>query len=275
MTEKETDLNRQYFIVKSAETGNPLFRNYVWLDEPVTICYKMRQPTNIYVRYYNREFPLATPPYSDKENAPFQYKEDSLFILKLSPKGELNFAASQKGFYHFQCDSSSKEGFTLFVLSENFPQIKKAVNMIGPIRYITSKSEYDLINGSTKKKKSVESFWLKNTSNKDRARSLIKKYYNRVEEANEYFSSYIEGWRTDRGMMYIVYGPPSLMYRTLISETWIYGDQNSANALTFSFIKVDNPFSNNDYTLERSASFRQSWSLAVDSWRNGRTYFLD
>lgn len=38
---------------------------------------------------------------------------------------------------------------------------------------------------------------------------LMQEYYRRVEFANVKFSTYIEGWRTDRGMVYILLGPPN------------------------------------------------------------------
>lgn len=268
--QKENNLNRQNFIVKSEETDIPLFRNYVKTGEHVVINYKIRQPANIYVRYYDRDFPLAAPPFSELPAKPFQYKEDSIFMIKPSADGIIHFTAYKKGFYHFQCDSSSRDGFTLFNFSEAFPEIKKAEDMLPPLRYITSKSEFDELNAEPNKKIAIEKFWLNSTSNKDRARGVIKKYYNRVQEANQYFSSYIEGWKTDRGMIFLIYGSPGVIYKTENQETWIYGEEKSVNSLTYSFIKVNNPFTDNDFTLERSAFYKQSWFISVDAWRQGR-----
>jgi GWxTD domain-containing protein len=240
------------------------------LGEQVNIHYQVRKPDQIYVRYYNRDFPLAAPPFSELTATSFQYKEDSVFILIPSAEGIINFTANKKGFYHFQCDSSSHEGFTLFNFSETFPEIKKAEEMLPPLRYITSKSEYDELNNEPNKKIAIEKFWLNSTSNKDRARDVIKKYYNRVQEANQYFSSYIEGWKTDRGMIFMIYGSPGVIYKTENLETWIYGEEKSVNSLSYSFIRVNNPFTDNDYTLERSAFYKQSWFISVDVWRQGR-----
>jgi GWxTD domain-containing protein len=201
---------------------------------------------------------------------PFQYKEDSIFILKLSSDGIINFTANKKGFYHFQCDSTSHEGFTLFNFSDTFPEVKKAEELVPPLRYITSRFEYDELNNNPNKKVAIEKFWLNSTSNQERARDMIKKYYNRVKEANQYFSSYIEGWKTDRGMMFLIYGSPTITYKTENSETWIYGEENNVNSISYSFIRVNNPFTDNDFTLERSAFYKQSWDMAVDVWRQGR-----
>lgn len=273
--EKEDDLNRQNFIVKSKASETPLFRNYIKSNEEVTISYKAKVGVVLYVRYYNRDFPLAAPPFSVSESRPFQYKQDSLFTLQLSDQGNVNFSAAKKGFYHFQLDTTKREGLTLFYFSDVFPEIKKAEDMVTPLRFITSKQEYDELYYSPNKKAAIENFWLNSTGNQDRAKEVIRKYYNRIQDANYYFTSYLEGWKTDRGMIYLIYGSPNVIYRTLTSETWIYGEENNINSLSYSFSKVNNPFTNNDYTLERSVVYKQSWYTAVDIWREGRTYLQD
>ncbi len=273
--QKDNEINRQNFLVKSAETDLPLFHNYTKLGEKLRIIYKVRAPSKIYVRYYNRDFPIAAPPFSEFTLKPFQYREDSLFILELSSDGVIDFAATKKGFYHFQYDSTSHDGFTLYNFSGNFPDIKKAEDMIPPLRYITSRAEYNELIANPNKKAALDKFWLNNTGNHDRARGLIKKYYGRVQEANNYFSSYIEGWKTDRGMIFLIYGSPNLIYHTDHTETWTYGEENNVNSTTYTFVKVNNPFTDNDYILERSAFYKQSWFMSVDAWRQGRAFTQD
>lgn len=272
--EKENAFNRQNFIAKNTD-DIPLFKDHIKLNTPIQIQYRSSLYSKVFVRYYDRDFPLSAPPFSLTESKPFQYKADSVFMLPISSKGQINFTATKKGFYHFQVDTSSRDGFTLFHFSENFPEIKKAEDMIPPLRYITSRQEYEELTTSTNKKSAIDKFWLDCTGNTDRAREIIKKYYNRVQDANEFFSSYIEGWKTDRGMIFLIYGSPSIIYRTANSETWIYGEENNLNSLQYTFSRVNNPFTNNDYSLERSEIYRQSWYMAVDVWRQGRAYLQD
>jgi len=273
--EKDDDLNRQNFLVKIKATDTPLFLNYVKTNDEVTINYKAKIAVNLYVRYYKRNFPLAAPPFSLTDPRPFQYKQDSAFTLQLSPEGSANFIVKKKGFYHFQLDTSKREGLTLFNFSDAFPEVKKAEDMVPPLRFITSKQEYDDLNISANKKAAIERFWLSSTGNQERAKEIIRKYYNRVQDANLYFTSYLEGWKTDRGMIYLIYGSPNVIYKTGTSETWIYGEENNVNSLSYSFSKVNNPFTNNDFTLDRSVVYKQSWYTAVDIWRQGRTYLQD
>ncbi len=273
--EKDNDLNRQNFLVKSKSDDAPLFHSYFKPKEELVICYKAKIAVTLFVRYYNRAFPLAAPPFSVAEPKPFQYKADSTFTLQLDKNGTANFSAAKKGFYHFQLDTSKRIGLTLYSFSETFPEIKKAEDLVPPLRFITSKQEYDELSSSSNPKVAVEKFWMNCTGNQDRAKEVIRKYYNRVTDANLFFTSYIEGWKTDRGMIYLIYGAPNVIYRTAFAETWTYGEDNNINSLSYSFSKVDNPFTDNDYTLERSAVYKQNWGMAVDIWRQGRTYLQD
>ena len=57
---------------------------------------------------------------------------------------------------------------------------------------------------------------------------LMDEYYRRVEYADVNFASYREGWKTDRGMLYIVLGPPDDIDRRSYDlprrprEVWYY-----------------------------------------------------
>jgi GWxTD domain-containing protein len=272
--EKDNDLNRQNFLVKSAATDIPVFRSYVKPGEELSISYKAKIGVTVFVRYYNREFPLAVPPFSLTEPKPFHYQPDSTYTLELK-NGTTTFIAGKKGFYHIQLDTTKRDGITLFNFSDAFPEVKKADDMVLPLRYITSKQEYEELTGSANKKASVEKFWLDCTGNQERAKEIIRKYYNRVQDGNAYFTSYVEGWKTDRGMIYLIYGSPNVIYKTDNSETWTYGEENNINSLTYVFSKVNNPFTDNDYSLDRSANYKQAWYSAVDIWRQGRAYLQD
>jgi GWxTD domain-containing protein len=272
--EKDNDLNRQNFLVKSAATDVPVFRSYLKTNEEISINYKSKISVSVFVRYYNRAFPLAVPPFSLTEPKPFQYQPDSTFQLEMK-NGAVKFTAGKKGFYHIQLDTTKRDGVTLFNFTDAFPDIRRADDMILPLRYITSRQEYDELVNSTNKKASVEKFWMECTGNQDRAKELIRKFYNRVQDGNTYFTSYVEGWKTDRGMIYLIYGAPNVIYKTANTETWTYGEEANISSLTYTFSKVNNPFTDNDYALDRSVSYKQSWYSAVDIWRQGRAYLQD
>jgi len=68
---------------------------------------------------------------------------------------------------------------------------------------------------------------------------LMTEYYKRVNYATEHFSGFLEGWKTDMGMVFILFGPPNDIERhpfeiqTKPYEIWYYYDINR------SFVFVD------------------------------------
>ena len=178
------------------------------------------------------------------------------------------------GFLFLQLDTTIREGVTLFSFSSHYPSLKSVNQMVKPTRYICSRSEYNKLVNSELLKSAIDYFWRDKTGSSDRAREIIKKYYNRVVTANEHFTSYVEGWKSDRGMISIIYGPPSIVSKLNDREIWIYGDEKNVNSLSFVFNKMENPFTENDYKLQRSPMYKSSWYRAVDSWRSGRAYWI-
>jgi GWxTD domain-containing protein len=54
----------------------------------------------------------------------------------------------------------------------------------------------------------IEQFWLRRSTNPDLPDNDFKEeHYRRIAYTNEHFASGIPGWRTDRGRMYIMWGP--------------------------------------------------------------------
>ena len=54
----------------------------------------------------------------------------------------------------------------------------------------------------------IEQFWLRRSSNPDLPENDFKEeHYRRIAFANEHYASGIPGWKTDRGRMYITWGP--------------------------------------------------------------------
>ena len=55
----------------------------------------------------------------------------------------------------------------------------------------------------------IEQFWLRRDPTPDTPENEYKEeHYRRIAYANEHFAAGIPGWRTDRGRIYIAYGPP-------------------------------------------------------------------
>ena len=55
----------------------------------------------------------------------------------------------------------------------------------------------------------IEQFWARRNPNPESSENTFKEeHYRRIAYANEHFSSAVPGWKTDRGRIYIVWGPP-------------------------------------------------------------------
>jgi len=55
----------------------------------------------------------------------------------------------------------------------------------------------------------IEQFWLRRDPTPDTEENEFKEeHYRRIAYANEHYASGIPGWKTDRGRIYITYGPP-------------------------------------------------------------------
>jgi len=100
---------------------------------------------------------------------------------------------------------------------------------IEQLQYIATESQIDSINaGKTdvEKQERFLQFW------KGRTNPSMEEYYSRVEYANQHFKAYREGWKTDMGMVFIIFGPPSNVDRHPFDidskpyEIWDYYDIN-------------------------------------------------
>jgi GWxTD domain-containing protein len=147
--------------------------------------------------------------------------------------------------------------------------------MIEPLAYLTTTPEYDALKKSTNQKLAVDNFWIEKAGSVDKARELIKVYYNRVFFSNFFFTSYKPGWKTDRGMIFIIYGPPQQVKVTPTQEKWIYYKNNFSTTVTFTFDYVASAFTRDNYILERADNYDSYWRQAVDSWRKGSIFLID
>jgi hypothetical protein len=101
---------------------------------------------------------------------------------------------------------------------------------------------------------------------------LIKDYYSEVSKANKLFTNIELGCNTDRGMIYIIYGAPKIVYRSKNSERWIYRDGNNLFTEEFEFKKIKTDLADEVYELKRNINFKTSFNRMVDVWIDDRGY---
>lgn len=67
----------------------------------------------------------------------------------------------------------------------------------------------------------IEQFWLRRSSNPDAPDNDFKdEHYRRIAYTNEHFASGIPGWKTDRGRLYIMWGPADEVDSHPMGGTW-------------------------------------------------------
>src|SRR5437899_2462607 len=80
------------------------------------------------------------------------------------------------------------------------------------VTYIISPEERNAflqLDTNEEREQFIEQFWLRRSSNPDLPDNDFKEeHYRRIAYTNEHYASGIPGWKTDRGRMYIMWGPP-------------------------------------------------------------------
>ncbi len=256
------------YLVVQAGDSLPVFTPYISSRTSFRILCRPGLATEMFVRYFNRRYPLAAPAFRYVEVERFNYRSDRTYRINLAGGNEFNFR--EPGIYHIQSDTNILQGLTLYRFSDDYPRQTRADELVEPLRYLTTGSEYNRIMNSSDKKSAIDDFWLDIAGNKTKGRELIRIFYSRVEQANRLFTSYHEGWKTDRGLIYIIFGEPDVVYRGARTEDWNYSSTFERGPVNFTFEKINNPFTDQDYELQRSPSFQEIWFMAVDEWRQGR-----
>lgn len=146
------------------------------------------------------------------------------FILRVTLKDE-NFKTMT---------SLNKSFFSRWVgLPGSVTDIDKAISQMV---YIATPDELNKLKDSKTnedKLKNFLEFWKKkDPSPNNEENEVFNEYFRRVAYANENFSNYNEGWRTDRGMVYIILGAPNNIdrhpfdYNSKPYEIWEYYELN-------------------------------------------------
>jgi GWxTD domain-containing protein len=260
----EEQATKNYLLVSQA-TGLPLFRNFVKVNEPFFV----RGPDSLQIftlKKYEASFEAALPPMAAPATQPPRtlsllhtyrtYANDTVFL-------------PERGLYLIQPEEESRGGIGLLVEDGGFPTVTTAPELVRPLVYLTSSQEREQLLKAPDPKLAVDEFWLDMAGDKAVARTLIRVYYGRVTEANLRYTSHKAGWLTDRGMVFIVFGPPQALQRSPDREEWYYERNPPLGTVRFVFNRKQNAFTQNHYELVRSRALESHWYSTVEKWRRG------
>lgn len=241
--------------------GRPTVQSYL---SPDSVYYfaGFTGAQSLYVTVYNQDFPVAPPPFSALlKPVSAAMKPDSVYQVDV----EKPISFHKPGLYLVQSDTTRFSGLS-FRVESDYPRYSYLENLPGPLTYLCSDQEHKKLEKGKANKKVFDRAILEIVGDADRGRQLLRNYFRRVETANQLFTSYKEGWKTDRGMIYIVMGTPDAVFRFEDREIWRYQQTN----LECTFLHAPTLFDPNNYVLLRGQKLSKAWMDNVDLWRNAR-----
>ena len=245
----------------------PIRRHFVSQNEPISINSLSDKATPLYVYYYRHGFeaapsPMNTTPKPVAKNLTI----DSSFTIMSNQQ----LAFPEQGLYFILSDTTKSEGMGILVTDDRYPKLTLPQKLTEPLLYMSTNQEVKEIDAARDEKKALDKYWLSlMNGNPDLAKQVIRYYYQRVEDANRLFTSYKEGWKTDKGMIYIILGPPDKVQRSKDKEVWVYDQKANATNVNFTFNKRTNQFVDDHYELVRYVEYQPIWYPVVEAWRNG------
>lgn len=264
---------REKFSIYDKNGKVPIFNNFILQKDSIQIRDLKNTSQNFFVKHFSHDFAFANPPMVITNKLPKKNLEvDTSFTI--TSNSIIHF--EKTGLYFIQEDTSQYYGLSVYVGDRKFPKLTRIVDLIDPLVYITSKKEIDSLkigDDYKKVKKSMDKFWIKLLSGNTRvAKNTIKTYYKRVKSANELFTTYKEGWKTDMGMIYIIFGSPNRVVRTNDKEMWTYTQNSSFQEISFTFVRKPNQFTDYHYNLLRFQDYEDVWYPTLELWRAGKVY---
>lgn len=194
---------------------------------------------------------------------------------------EFRYSNFERGNYRFEVETTTQEGETLFkardfsVKGPHFPTLITARELAEPLVYLMGDDEYEEmmdIQDSDSLKEYMDRFWLSHIGSMRRARSVISLYYDRVESANKLFTNFKEGWKTDRGKIYILFGHPWYVDKLHNRVRWSYTFNTGDPMYNFYFERARAPnefFPFQHYILDRKSSFHNLEYRQKQLWLTG------
>ena len=246
----------------------PFDQNYLHKDQ--SLLFKSSAGPSVYSFFYPASFEVPFPP---METRPAEVPRE----INVENRGD--FLAnvpkmlSDEGYYFFQSDSNAQTGLLLRTVHDAFPKVNDWEEMVQMVTYISTKKEHETLLLAQDKKKALDAYWLNLTRDPELAKDLIRNYFKQIEFANILFTDFKEGWKTDRGMVYVVMGPPQEVNFFQDREVWSYAGIDDTSKIRFTFTRVKTILSPHFYTLNRSRAFQPVWFKNISQWRSGKMAF--
>ena len=251
-------------ILLKNKDNTPILTSYVGGKQKI-IVETVGSEEEIHVYYYAKKFNFADPPTRILNLPGKNFIPDTLYQLMENDV----FSPTRKGLYFMQADTTLAGGYSFRLEGKEYPSYNSLVNLRECMRYITTTSEWRKLNVPNLSKVDFDNVWLKMAGNEIGAKKAIREYFRRIRSSNRFFTTYKEGWKTDMGMIYTIFGPPDEVYMKKYYEVWKYEKTPHHDKLEFSFKKILSPFSQRHFILIRGDEYKLDWHRTVDLVRKG------
>lgn len=256
-----------YFMFFDKTGNKPLPKNFVSVEDTVVLR-SLDNRSQVFKAYrYKYEFDAALSPMSTTPKIPTKslYVDSAFTVSTNTP-----IVLSHDALYYFSRDTTEAYGIGMVVTDKRFPKLTRPEKIVRPLIYMSTNAETADLYNSKEPKRTLDNYWLNiMQGNQTTAKRTIKAFYQRVEQANRLFTTYKEGWKTDKGMVFIIMGDPVRISRTKDREIWTYNRATQYSELNFTFTKRSNQFVDDHYELQRYAEYQSIWFPTVEQWRNG------
>ena len=261
------DIKNTPFLIFDEQGDMPIFARHVGNGTSVRIKNVFKDNGSFEINGAENNRAIALPPFDEVEIDP---KEIVAIDTVYGALHDEVFTFNSEGFYTI-IDAENKENVLgILVTDKFFPLFDDYKKMAEPLIYISTNAEYNDIRKSDDPKKGFEDFVLKSTNNNPlMASDFVKHYYRRVKTSGHLLTSTKRGWKTDKGMLYQIFGNPRQVFRNDTSELWVYAFNNGGR-MRFIFDIKKGMGNTKEYVLIRGKKYRDVWMASVANWRNGR-----
>ena len=261
----------QDFILKNRINQQLITKNVYNNDTLFEIDSYNEKYDSLNVFFFNSNYEIPKPP-EEIHDVEYSFTEyDTSWVEYTDSIRYEHFF--KEGLYYITNRDVPANGFTLLNFGSEFPKVKTPKELLGPLQYFGLQDTLKQDSTGRYSKLLVDNFWLERANNINKSRELLQKFYNRVMFANLYFTSFMEGWKTDRGMIYIIYGQPDYVFKSDEEERWIYNPIDLGPGYGFVFKYYVNPFSLNHYVLDREKAKSTGWEEAINIWLKGEVNY--
>tara|TARA_R110000796_G_scaffold252640_2_gene389910 strand:+ start:175139 stop:176359 length:1221 start_codon:yes stop_codon:yes gene_type:complete len=265
--QRNKNTRNQPFLIFEAQRNVPYFSRFVNLDQAVRLVNVFGNDGKYQVEGVVNNQAVAIPTFDEgRVQAPTVIEIDTLY----GPvEGEI-MKFSTAGYYVINDSTEPSNSMGILVTDPFYPYFGQFEKMIEPLIFISTNDEFKTLRRATDSRMAFEDFVTTRISNGGKvAQDFVKFYYRRVRKSAHLFTSNKEGWKTDRGMVYQIYGNPLQVFRNEEQELWVYAAPNGGR-IRFNFAVVSAESNLLEYSLIRESKYKESWMDAVTSWRSGK-----